>query len=546
MTHYDADQEAAVPESGTSEAPETSTAPAEQTGEATPTVPVVPDPAVPVVPDPAVPVVTAPTPAVEPTPEADGPRRRRWPTFLLALVVLAAAAYLAGAVAFMNVFLPDTTLNGRDVSLRTVGDVAAESSDASGDFSLAVSGQGVTLDISAASIKARYDGGAFARQAIKLQHPWLWPLEVTGTHELELDQAMSYDAARLTDLVGSAVDAVNKDAKAPVDASVAFNEESKRYEVKSEEAGTTLDKPAVVSAVRAAVGRREAKLELDDSVLVKPTVTSEDERLVNAAKQANASLEATQTLTSHDTTVATVGEEQLRQWVHLADDLSVTFDTEACTKWAQGDLSKQIDTYGSTRSYQRPDGKQVTVSGGTYGWICDGAQIASEIAENVREGKAASIEVPWKQEAASWNAGGQDWGSRYIDVDLAEQHVRFYDDGKVIWETDCVSGGLDDKGEMHSTPSGVYTINSNMRSGNVELRGKIDPKTNEPEYISHVEYWMPFIEDSVALHDADWRSSFGGDLYRSNGSHGCVNLPVGKARDLYGMVSVGTVVVVHE
>ena len=102
--------------------------------------------------------------------------------------------------------------------------------------------------------------------------------------------------------------------------------------------------------------------------------------------------------------------------------------------------------------------------------------------------------------------------------------MRYFVDGGIVWEADCVTGGMN-QGEMHHTPTGVYYINDNMQSGNVELRGEIDPATNQPKYISYVRYWMPFIDNSHALHDADWRSSFGGDIYLSFGSHGCINLP---------------------
>ena len=73
-----------------------------------------------------------------------------------------------------------------------------------------------------------------------------------------------------------------------------------------------------------------------------------------------------------------------------------------------------------------------------------------------------------------------------------------------------------------------------------------DPETNEPEYISHVDYWMPFIGNSYALHDANWRAKFGGTIYEGNGSHGCVNLPAEKAKELYGLTQIGDVVVVHQ
>ena len=49
----------------------------------------------------------------------------------------------------------------------------------------------------------------------------------------------------------------------------------------------------------------------------------------------------------------------------------------------------------------------------------------------------------------------------------------------------------------------------------------------------------------TGLHDANWRSSFGGTIYQCNGSHGCVNMPPAKAQELYSMLSVGTPVIMY-
>ena len=56
---------------------------------------------------------------------------------------------------------------------------------------------------------------------------------------------------------------------------------------------------------------------------------------------------------------------------------------------------------------------------------------------------------------------------------------------------------------------------------------------------------MPFVGNSIGLHDASWRGSFGGSIYQSNGSHGCVNLPPDKAAELCSLIDRGTVVAVH-
>lgn len=125
--------------------------------------------------------------------------------------------------------------------------------------------------------------------------------------------------------------------------------------------------------------------------------------------------------------------------------------------------------------------------------------------------------------------------SEYVEVDLAAQKAYLVDDGEVVWSSNIVSGNVS---EGNGTPEGVYAINKYMTTDTV-LIGVDD------SYESPVSYWMPFIGNSVGLHDASWRYYFGGTIYKTNGSHGCVNLPTSKAKALYSLVHVGTPVVVH-
>ena len=56
---------------------------------------------------------------------------------------------------------------------------------------------------------------------------------------------------------------------------------------------------------------------------------------------------------------------------------------------------------------------------------------------------------------------------------------------------------------------------------------------------------MPFNYNGQGMHDATWRSSFGGNIYKYNGSHGCVNMPLDKAGKLYKMTDNGVPVIVY-
>lgn len=122
-------------------------------------------------------------------------------------------------------------------------------------------------------------------------------------------------------------------------------------------------------------------------------------------------------------------------------------------------------------------------------------------------------------------------GSTYVEVDIQNQHLYYYRDGVLQFDTPIVTGNTS---RHHDTPNGVFHILGKSRS--ITLVGK--------GYTSFVNYWVPFIGHSYGIHDATWRSSFGGEIYKTNGSHGCVNVPLAAMEQLYPMLEVGTPVVI--
>ena len=121
----------------------------------------------------------------------------------------------------------------------------------------------------------------------------------------------------------------------------------------------------------------------------------------------------------------------------------------------------------------------------------------------------------------------------YIVISISNQYLTYYQMGKVVLETPVVTGNYG------NTPYGTYSVRNKAR--NVTLKGPPD----DP-YESFVYYWIPFISSTHGMHDATWRSSFGGNIYTYDPSHGCVNMPLDKVRDLYNMVDIGTPVYIVE
>lgn len=115
-----------------------------------------------------------------------------------------------------------------------------------------------------------------------------------------------------------------------------------------------------------------------------------------------------------------------------------------------------------------------------------------------------------------------------VEVNIGSQTVTYKN-----LSSPCVTGT-----RGHRTPTGIYRIS--YKATDVTLKGRNDDGT---KYASHVDWWMPF-NGGIGLHDASWRGAFGGSIYINNGSHGCVNMPPAKARELFGMVNAGTLVVV--
>lgn len=112
----------------------------------------------------------------------------------------------------------------------------------------------------------------------------------------------------------------------------------------------------------------------------------------------------------------------------------------------------------------------------------------------------------------------------YIKVSINNQKLYYYKYNKLVLETDVTTG------KYNATKTGNFKIRNKVR--NTYLATK--------RYKSFVKYWMAYDDNTYGLHDASWRREFGGNIYKTNGSHGCVNIPTDKMKELYYMVEVGT------
>ena len=134
------------------------------------------------------------------------------------------------------------------------------------------------------------------------------------------------------------------------------------------------------------------------------------------------------------------------------------------------------------------------------------------------------------KDAKVYNASEQ-LGNTYIEVNMKEQMLYYFVDGVLCMNMPVVTGNVN---RGRGTPAGIYKIYN--KRYHTYLRGA--------DYVSYVNYWLG-VYKGVGIHDANWRSKFGGDIFKRDGSHGCINCPIDSVSQLWEIVEIGTPVILH-
>lgn len=187
-------------------------------------------------------------------------------------------------------------------------------------------------------------------------------------------------------------------------------------------------------------------------------------------------------------------------------------------------LEDDYDTAGQSWEFTKKSGKVITVTNVTFGSHVWRDKETAFIKDCISSRNSVKDRVP--------EFYGQDKvGSTYVEVDISNQHLYHFVNGKLCCDSSVVTGTRG----VHDTPKGVFYISE--RIPGKTLRG--------PGYATYVNRWMRLTNSGVGLHDAYWRGSFGGSIYTYSGSHGCINLPKSFAYKLYDEVSVKTPVIIY-
>ncbi|MCD7801670.1 MAG: L,D-transpeptidase/peptidoglycan binding protein [Clostridiales bacterium] len=452
---------------------------------------------------------------------------------ILGLLLIVAGIYAGIAKRYEEMFLPGSTINGIDVSGMTVSQAERALEDSQDSYTLTlIERDSVTETITGEEIDLALNLGNEVDDLLAEQNSWTWPMALLGyrTFTMTVDEMFSYDTAKLTEAITSLRCMDSSASTAPKDAYLSnYDAELGGVTIVEEVEGNLVDQDILLSAIVEAVGSLQTELDLEEiGCYVEPSVTSDDPTLIAKAQALNEYLGIVITYQMGDDTL-TIDGSTLQNWLTFNDDGTVTLDESQVTTWVSN-LRYNYATIFSNREFTTSYGETITVTGGDYGWWMDDDTTAQELIEAIENRQSGSMEPVWYQEAAVLGEGASgDFGNTYVEINLTAQHLYFYKDGELIIESDVVTGKND------ATPTGTYSMTYKERYGT--LVGE--------NYSSPVSYWMPF-SGNVGLHDASWRTSFGGTIYKTSGSHGCVNLPIETAKTIYENITDTCAIILYK
>ena len=478
----------------------------------------------------------------------------------LGLIVV---VYIVGVVVFSQVAYPNTTIAGVDVSFSNASSAATKVNSAWKHYKLTVAGDDFNWTYQPESDEPIVDGEAAAKEIISRNEAFIWPVRlveslsgktktIATSNEVDLEQDVdlsmlsdTFDQKKFEEDLGAAIDEFNEGRSGTFEANSSYDEQAGKFTVEKARSNEKLNRKHVIKYAElelASLAETVDLSKLGNDAYEPLNETLTNDQIQAACDAANNFLGVNVTLKLNGEDAGKVDGSSVLQWISFADPANPTLDTSQIGSWA-AELANGFNTVGTTRWWTRADGKECAVEGGDFGWSVDSDALAKQVEDAINNKQTGEIEIKYSQKADTYTAKGEpDWKA-YIDVDLSEQHARYYDEnGNIVWEANFISG----KPGEDATPEGVWQINSN--DGASKLIGAKDPKTGKPKYESPVSYWMPFEGNMVGFHDATWQNDQSFDdpnSYKWCGSHGCINLRLADAKALHDCINVGLCVVVH-
>ena len=435
--------------------------------------------------------------------------------------------YLGVAYYFKDHFYFGTAINGVDVSGETIEDVKALMAAELNAYTLNLKERGGKIErIKAGDVGLQFASEEELKKIKDGQSCFKWISGCLITKDLKKTVILKYDEKLLQEQIDQLSCFKPENVTEPKNPS--FEYVNNGYIVVDEVIGNKVDKDLLYSLAADAMCNLETEIDMESrGCYIKPQYDSKSPKVIEVKNTLNRYIATKITYTSGDIK-KTLDGSRINEWLTVDENLNITVSEEK-VKGYVSELFDIFNTVGKARNFITSSGETITVSGGDYGRSVNKVEETQFLLSAISKGETTTKEPVFDQN--TYFQGNSDIGNTYVEISLANQHLWFYKNGSLIVQGDTVTGNVS---QNYATRKGVFRLK--YKSGNVILRG--------PDYAVHVDFWMPF-DGGIGMHDATWRSAFGPNIYLTNGSHGCVNLPYNVAKKIFNNITPGTPVICY-
>ena len=426
-------------------------------------------------------------------------------------------------------FFNGTVINGEDASKKTVEEVKDDIKKNVSHYNLKIKELNRDEKITAQDVGLEYVDDGKVDELMEEQEEGKWFLHLAGTTEFDVNAGTKYDEGKLTETIAGLECFKEENVTKPQNATL--RDENNVFSIQDEVEGNEVNLEKFTAAVKEALDKGGTSIDIvKNDCYNHPTIYRDNETLKARMDKWNEYMRVNVTYAFGDN-IEVVNADTVKPNV-VDDGSTVDLPTDWIRTLVYG-WGQKYDTFGLAREFTTHSGETIMVEeGGDYGWVIDKDVTIADVTDAVLTGAQGERPVTFLYSAMGWDNG--DLTGTYVEVSIAEQHLWCYKDYELVMDTDVVTGLPTT--ERETTP-GTFAVDAKKEDavlGSLDVQG----------YESPVSFWAPF-NGGQGLHDAPWRGDFGGDIYLSNGSHGCVNIPPENMEPIYNAIDIGTAVVIY-
>ena len=435
--------------------------------------------------------------------------------------------YLLISIYFISHFNFGTIINGVNISGKTISKANEKISNKIGSYKLELKERGgIIEEISGNDINLTYYSNNKVQMIKQGQNAFSWIGGIVSKKDYKVPGMILYDKELLKLKFSNLSCISGGNIVNPSNARFEYVDEG--YITIEEVYGNKINEDILYKSIEESITFGEIVINLEEiNVYENPKYVSSSKEVIDA-KNILDKYNSSEIIYTFKEEKEIVDGRKINTWININENLEVRIDEKGVKNYIDK-LARKYNTVGNTRDFKTAYGKEIQVYGGYYGWKINVPGEVDALIGNIKNGETITKEPLYLQTAI--DRGRDDIGDTYVEISIERQYLWFKKDGKIIAEGDIVTG---DTNRGFKTNIGTYMLNYKQKGAVLEGEN----------YSSKVKYWMPF-NGNIGIHDASWRYSFGGNIYKENGTHGCVNVPEYLAKKIFENIEDGTPIICY-